>query len=90
MNRVEQIQVMLRDAFAPLRLEVKDESNRHIGHPGARDGRGHFSVLIVTPFFAGKTMLARHREVYAALGSMMKTDIHALSIQALVDEDDVC
>lgn len=36
--------------------------------------------------FAGKTLLARHRAVYAALGSMMKTDIHALSIQALVDE----
>ncbi|MGY4696832.1 BolA family protein [Xylella fastidiosa subsp. sandyi] len=86
MNRVERIQIALGDAFAPSRLEVKDESDRHIGHSGARDGRGHFSVLIVTPMFAGKTLLARHRAVYAALGSMMKTDIHALSIQALVDE----
>ncbi len=85
-NRVERIQIALGDAFAPSRLEVKDESDRHIGHSGARDGRGHFSVLIVTPMFAGKTLLARHRAVYAALGSMMKTDIHALSIQALVDE----
>ncbi|AAF85249.1 BolA family transcriptional regulator [Xylella fastidiosa subsp. pauca] len=85
-NRVEQIQIVLGDAFAPSRLEVKDESDRHIGHSGARDGRGHFSVLIVTPMFAGKTLLARHRAVYAALGSMMETDIHALSIQALVDE----
>nr|WP_237723596.1 BolA family protein [Stenotrophomonas acidaminiphila] len=69
-------------AFAPSRLEVEDDSHRHAGHAGARDGRGHFNVLIVSPAFAGKAPLARHRAVYAALGDMMQTDIHALSIQA--------
>ncbi len=82
MTRVERIRAALEAAFAPSRLEVEDDSHRHAGHAGARDGRGHFNVLIVSPAFAGKTPLARHRAVYAALGDMMQTDIHALSIQA--------
>ncbi len=82
MTRVERIRAALEAAFAPSRLEVEDDSHRHAGHAGARDGRGHFNVLIVSPVFAGKAPLARHRAVYAALGDMMQTDIHALSIQA--------
>ena len=59
-----------------------DESHRHAGHEGARDGRGHFAVEIVSEAFAGLAPLARHRRVYEALGTMMQTDIHALSIRA--------
>ena len=59
-----------------------DESHRHVGHEGARDGRGHFAVEIVSEAFAGLAPLARHRRVYEALGTMMQTDIHALSIRA--------
>lgn len=82
MTRVERIRAVLEAAFAPSRLEVEDDSHRHAGHAGARDGRGHFNVLIVSQAFAGKAPLARHRAVYAALADMMQTDIHALSIQA--------
>ncbi len=82
MNRVERIEAALREAFAPLSLEVVDDSHRHAGHAGARDGRGHYNVSIVSQAFAGMAPLARHRAVYAALGDMMQTDIHALSIQA--------
>jgi len=81
-TRVERIRAALEAAFAPSRLEVEDDSHRHAGHAGARDGRGHFNVLIVSQAFAGKAPLARHRAVYAALGDMMQADIHALSIQA--------
>jgi len=70
-TRVERIRAALEAAFAPSRLEVEDDSHRHAGHAGARDGRGHFNVLIVSPVFAGKAPLARHRAVYAALGDMM-------------------
>jgi BolA protein len=80
--RVERIRAALQEAFAPQLLEVEDDSHRHAGHAGARDGRGHFNVHIVSAAFAGKTPLARHRAVYAALGGMMETDIHALSIKA--------
>ena len=82
MSRVERIEAALRAAFSPQRLEVEDDSHRHAGHAGARDGRGHFNVAIVSEAFAGKPPLARHRAVYAALGDMMQTDIHALAIKA--------
>lgn len=85
-ERVERIRMLLQDAFHPAVLEVTDDSHRHAGHAGARDGRGHFSVKIVSGAFAGKPPLARHRAVYAALGSLMETDIHALAIQAEVAE----
>ena len=82
MNRVERIRAALQAALQPEALEVVDDSHRHAGHEGARDGRGHFTVRISSQAFAGKPPLARHRAVYAALGEMMQTDIHALAIEA--------
>lgn len=81
-QRVAAIRDALQRAFAPTTLEVRDDSQRHAGHAGARDGRGHFDVVIASEAFAGLSPLARHRAVYAALGDLMATDIHALSIQA--------
>lgn len=86
MSRIDRI----RDALAalqPTALEVVDDSHQHAGHEGARDGRGHFTVRIVSPVFAGKAPLARHRTVYAALGEMMQTDIHALVIEARTPDE---
>ena len=80
--RVEAIRAALQAAFAPQVLEIRDDSHRHAGHAGARDGRGHFHVRIVSEAFAGMAPLARHRAIYAALGTLMQTDIHALSIDA--------
>lgn len=82
MSRVARIRAALQAALQPEALEVVDDSHRHAGHEGARDGRGHFTVRITSPAFAGKPPLARHRAVYAALGDMMQTDIHALAIEA--------
>ncbi len=73
----------IETTLAPCTVEVRDDSHHHIGHAGARDGRGHFHVRIVSPAFDGQAALARHRAVYAALGDLMTTDIHALSIDAL-------
>jgi BolA protein len=86
-QRPEAIRAALDAALAPRSLEVIDESHKHAGHAGARDGRGHFAVVIVSEAFAGLAPLARHRRVYAALGEMMQTDIHALSIQARTPEE---
>lgn len=85
--RVVAIRERLDVAFQPLALEVGDDSHRHTGHEGARDGRGHFNVRIVSAAFAGKPPLARHRAVYAALGELMDTDIHALQIRALTPDE---
>lgn len=81
MSRIERIREALA-ALQPVTLDVIDDSHKHAGHEGARDGRGHFTVRIVSPVFAGKAPLARHRAIYAALGEMMQTDIHALAIEA--------
>ena len=81
MTRIERIREALA-ALQPVTLDVIDDSHKHAGHEGARDGRGHFTVRIVSPVFAGKASLARHRAIYAALGEMMQTDIHALAIEA--------
>ena len=80
-ERIERIRAALQ-ALQPLSLEIRDDSHRHAGHEGARDGRGHFAVDIVSEAFAGLAPLARHRRVYAALGGMMQTDIHALQVRA--------
>ena len=81
MTRIEQIRARLA-ALEPSELVVEDESHRHVGHAGARDGRGHFRVQMVSAAFSGLAPLARHRAVYAALGELMQTDIHALAIEA--------
>ncbi|MDX1375720.1 MAG: BolA family protein [Burkholderiales bacterium] len=72
-------------ALEPERLELVDESARHEGHAGWRPGGGtHWRLHIVSPRFAGKTTLARHRMVYESLGDLMQHPIHALAIQARV------
>jgi BolA protein len=85
--RVEELRRRLTHALAPALLEIEDDSQRHAGHEGARDGRGHFRVRIVSPVFAGQSALARHRAVYAAVGDLMQTDIHALVIEARTPEE---
>lgn len=75
------IEAALRAALQPARLEVRDDSHRHAGHAGAREGR-HFSVSVVSGRFNGLSRLARHRLVYDALQSLIPRGIHALAIDA--------
>ena len=82
-QRIERMQALLEAAFAPESMQIDDDSHKHAGHEGAKSGLGHFSVSIVSEKFNGMNMLARHRAVYAALGDMMQTDIHALAIDAV-------
>ena len=81
-ERVDAIRASIEAALAPVSLEIEDESHRHAGHAGAADGRGHFRVDVVSEAFAGLGPIARHRAIYAAVGELMTTDIHALSIRA--------
>jgi len=82
-ERMAAIEALLADGFAPCEVQVVDESHRHRGHAGARDGRGHFQVRVVSDAFGGLAPLARHRAVYAVMGDLMATDIHALAIEAM-------
>lgn len=79
--RVEKIRAALQ-VLEPQSLQIEDESHLHAGHAGAATGRGHFQVSIVSAAFAGLGPVQRHQRVYAALGDLMQTDIHALGIRA--------
>ena len=80
------IEARLNAALAPIHLEVEDDGARHAGHAGAASG-GHFNVTVVTPAFAGKTRVARHRLVYDALADELRQGIHALAIKAYTPEE---
>ena len=82
------IRQRLTATLAPSRLDLADESVHHVGHAGARpEGESHFRMLIVAARFAGKSRLERQRMVFAALGDLMQTDIHALSVTALTPDE---
>lgn len=68
--------------FPDAQISLEDESHLHAGHAGARSGRGHFRLHLRAGAMQGLSPVARHRAVYAALGELMQTDIHALSIDA--------
>ena len=86
MSVVEQMREKLA-ALEPLRLDIIDDSAKHAGHAGAREGGGHFRLTLVSTRFAGCGTLQRHRLIYEALGPMMRREIHALSILALTPDE---
>jgi BolA family transcriptional regulator, general stress-responsive regulator len=85
-NRIAQMTALLK-ALRPTQIEIIDESHKHAGHAGAREGGGHYRLHIVSAQFAGKPTVARHRMIYSALGEMMKHDIHALHITCSTPEE---
>jgi BolA family transcriptional regulator, general stress-responsive regulator len=79
---VEEIWTRLEAEFRPTRLEVVDESERHRGHAGWREGgESHFRVTIAAPAFAPMSRIERHRAVHAALGPDLVGRIHALALK---------
>jgi BolA family transcriptional regulator, general stress-responsive regulator len=82
-TRETRLRERLVAAFAPMELTVTDESHLHEGHAGAAGGASHFRVRIVAAAFRGIPPLSRHRLVYDAVGDLMKSEIHALAIEAL-------
>lgn len=77
-RRVDRIRDLLQAAFAPLEIEVSDDSAAHAGHGGFDPEGSHFHVRMVAAAFAGRSRLARHRLVYDVLSSLMHREIHAL------------
>jgi BolA protein len=82
-ERTELIRERISEALQPSHLEIVDESHLHVGHEGARDGRGHFRVRIASSKFSGLRPIQQHRLVYSAVGDLMETDIHALAIEVV-------
>jgi len=78
----EKLQVL-----GPESIAVEDESGQHVGHSGAAAGGGHYRLTIVAREFAGRPRVARHRMVYAALGDLMGSRIHALALCTLAPDE---
>ena len=88
MHVAESIRKKLTESFTPVRMELIDESALHAGHAGARpEGESHFRLIIIAEMFNGRGRLERQRLIYQALGDLMRTDIHALSIKALTPDE---
>ena len=87
MDRIAEIKARLERELSPSHVDIIDESHLHAGHAGAASGAGHFNVTVVSEIFAGQSPVQRHRMVYAAIGDLMQTEIHALSINAQIPDD---
>ncbi len=81
-GREQRLRQLLESRFTPTLLIIEDESHLHAGHAGAAGGQSHFRIRIVAEAFRGVSPVARHRLVYAAVDDLLKTDIHALAIEA--------
>ena len=82
------LEAKLQAAFAPITLEVIDESSQHQGHAGARpDGESHFRVRIVAAAFKGKSRVEQHRMINQVLALELKERVHALAIEASAPKD---
>jgi BolA protein len=85
-DRMERIRQVLTARLEPVSLDIRDDSAQHEGHAGARAG-GHFSVTVVSDRFTGRTRMQRHQLVYEAVSELLRTDIHALRIQARTPQE---
>lgn len=88
MTMAERIERKLTEQLAPERLEIEDESQKHAGHSGWREGgETHFRVTIVAAAFAGESRVARQRRVYQILSDELAERVHALSLATLTPEE---
>ncbi|HKX11834.1 MAG TPA: BolA family protein [bacterium] len=77
----QKIEEILKKTFSPEHLEVEDDSAKHAGHAGARQGGGHYKVTLVTAQFSGKGLVEQHRMVNEALRELFGSEVHALALQ---------
>jgi BolA protein len=81
MTRADKIENAIREAFAPRRLEVVDDSESHRGHAGYQDGgESHFNVVVEAEAFASLSLIGQHRAVHEAIGKDLMAEIHALAL----------
>jgi BolA protein len=88
MTRADRMTALLTEQFEPTLLRINDDSGRHVGHAGARpEGETHYSVLVVSPRFAGQNRVVRSRAVHAALGAEFENGLHALALTLRTPEE---
>ena len=88
MDISSKIKTILEREFSPLHLEIQDDSRSHTGHQQVQESGGkHYSLVIVSDKFKGKSLLERHRLIYAVFEKELKKDIHALALKAYTAEE---
>ncbi|MBL4802670.1 MAG: BolA family transcriptional regulator [Emcibacter sp.] len=88
MSVAETIEQKLRAALNISEMELVDESHKHAGHAGAREGgESHYRLMVVSPDFTGKNRVARQREIYRILKQEMAGPVHALSLDIRSPEE---
>lgn len=89
MSIADRIRAKLTEALTPTRLDVVDDSDRHLGHAGrGAEGESHFQVTVVAAAFEGSPMVARHRRVYQILADELTGRVHALGLRTLTPVED--
>lgn len=83
MNKISLIRTRLQDQFSPTYLEVMDESDQHIGHPGHQGGGRHFAIVISASAFKELSRVEAHRQIYALFTDLIPDEIHALKIKII-------
>lgn len=81
-----EIERRLREKLRPVVFELIDESAKHVGHPGATSGGGHYRLLIVSSLFEGRSSLERHRMIHEVLAGLFGERIHALTMRTLTPD----
>ena len=87
LDRARAIEDALRLKLEAEHVAVIDQSSLHESHLGTQDEGGHFQIVVVSEHFRGLSRLAAQRVVYKALGELMETEIHALSMRTLTPEE---
>ena len=94
-TRAERIHAALASAFPPAQVDLHDDSAKHAGHAGVRNGPGHaegvgethYTLRVVSPAFAGLSRVARSRAVHEVLAAEFAGGLHALSLKLLTPEE---
>ena len=88
MQVANQIRDILTEQFAPVELQIIDDSSKHAGHSGADPrGESHFSVLVVSEKFEGQNRVNRQRLVYGALDTLLRERVHALALKTMTPDE---
>lgn len=87
MSIIQHVKNLIEQNLNVLKIEITDESDDHIGHPGHKENAQHLNLMIVSDDFIGKSLLQRHQMIYAIIGELIPTRIHAVKISALTEEE---
>ena len=82
-ERKQELESRINQALNPTKLEIIDESHKHVGHAGAAGGASHFFVSIAADELNNLSHVQQHRKIYQAVGDMIPEEIHALRIEVI-------